>query len=224
MNKINLNFIIGLFLLTMGVVIGLEKLDLNINVDYSIVTWSFISLIGLVMIVNDKKITTVPSILVFVGIWNLLNDLGILSGSIFSLIWPIILVIAGINFIFGKGMFNKIPSNIKNGSETLIYNGIFSGVQERLTITDFKGLTANAIFGGVELDLRDVEITDNVRIDISALFGGVTIILPEKYNLTIGESLALFGGTENKFRGKHDDSMKTIYINSRAIFGGVELK
>lgn len=224
MNKINLNFIFGLFLLLVGILIGLQKLDLNISVDYSIVTWSFLTLAGIVMMVNDRKITTVPSILVFVGIWNLLNDLELLSGSIFSLAWPIILVIAGTNLIFGKGLFNRIPSNIKTSAEALVYNGIFSGVQERLTLTDFKGLTANAIFGGVELDLRDVEITDNVKIDVSALFGGVTMILPEKYNVMMGESLAMFGGTENKFRGKHDEAKKTIYINSRAIFGGVELK
>ena len=224
MKKINLIVIIGMFLLLVGVLVALETLNVGITIDYSIMGWSFISFIGLLMIVNDKKLTTVPSILVFVGIWKVLNELGILTGSIVSLIWPIILIIVGANLIFGRKFFNRSPLNVQNNTDAPIYNGIFSGVEERLSIKDFKGLTANAVFGGVELDLRDVEIAENVQIDISALFGGVTIILPEKYNVIIGESLALFGGTENKFKGKFDESKKTIYINSRAIFGGTELK
>ena len=224
MKKLNLNVIIGIFLLIIGVLIGLETLDVGININYSITGWTFLSIIGILMMINDKKVTTVPSILTFVGIWNVLNELGLIYGSIFSLIWPFILIIVGINLVFGKSLFNKVSLNVQNSADTLVYNGIFSGVTERLTIKDFKGLTANAIFGGVELDLRDVEITENVQIDISALFGGVSILLPEKYNVIIGESLALFGGTDNKFRGKYDENNKTIYINTRAIFGGAELK
>lgn len=224
MKKVNLNVIVGLFLLVIGVMLSLEVLNVKVNIDYGIAWWSFVSIMGLFMIINDKKISTVPSILVFVGIWNVLNQLGILTASIFSLIWPIILIIIGANLVFGKKLFNKQPLNIQDNPEALVYNGIFGGVGEKITIKDFKGLTANAVFGGVDLDLRDVEITDNVKIDISALFGGVTIILPEKYNVMIGESLSIFGGTENKFKGKYDESKKTIYINSRAIFGGTELK
>jgi hypothetical protein len=224
MKKINLNVIIGIFLLVIGFLVALETLNVGIDIDYSITGWSFLSAIGILMMVNDKKVTTVPSILVFVGIWNVLNEVEILNGSIFSLIWPIILIIVGANLVFGRNLFNKAPLNVQNNADALVYNGIFSGVSERLSLKDFKGLTANAIFGGVELDLRDVEITDNVQIDISALFGGVTMILPEKYNIVMGESLALFGGTENKFKGKYDEKNKTIYINCRAIFGGAELK
>jgi len=224
MKKINLNVIIGIFLLVIGFLVGLETLKVGIDIDYSITGWSFLSAIGILMVINDKKITTVPSILVFVGLWNVLNEVGVLNGSIFSLIWPIILIIVGANLVFGRELFNKAPLNVQNNADALVYNGIFSGVSERLSMKNFKGLTANAIFGGVELDLRDIEITDNVQIDISALFGGVTMILPEKYNIVMGESLALFGGTENKFKGKYDENNKTIYINCRAIFGGAELK
>lgn len=224
MKKTNLNVVIGVFLLVIGVLLGLETLNVGINIDYSIIGWTFLSVIGVLMILNDKKVTTVPSILIFVGIWNVLNEVGVIYGSIFDLIWPFILIIVGVNLVFGEKIFNKTPLNVQNNSNALVYNGIFGGVEERLATKDFKGLTANALFGGVELDLRDIEITDNVQIDISAVFGGVTILFPDKYNIVMGESLALFGGTDNKFKGKYDENSKTIYINCRAIFGGAELK
>ncbi len=224
MKRINLNVLIGIFLLVVGVLLSLEKLNITINIDYAIMAWSFISILGIFMMINDSKVSTFPLIFLFVGLWNVLNILGILSGSIFSLFWPIIIIIIGVNLVFSKSLFSKCPANLKNSSGGPVYNGIFSGVEERVQSKDFKGLTANAIFGGVELDLRDVEITEDVQIDISALFGGVVMILPEKYNIIKGESLALFGGIENKFKGQYDESKKTIYINSRAIFGGAELK
>lgn len=224
MKKINLNAIIGLFLLIVGALLAMQTLDINLNIDYSIIGWSFLSVIGILMMINDRRVSIVPSILTFVGIWKVLNEVGIITGSIFSLIWPIILIIIGANLIFSRKLFCKTVLNTQKNGELPVYNGIFSGVEERIVTKDFKGLIANAIFGGVELDLRDIEIIDNVPIDISALFGGVTIMLPEKYNVVKGESLALFGGVENKFRGKFDESKKTIYINSRAIFGGVELR
>jgi hypothetical protein len=224
MKKLNLNVIIGLFLLIMGTLITLKTLNIGIQINYGMVGWSFLALIGVFMMCNDNKLSTIPSILMFVGVWNALNTAEIISGSIFLLIWPFILIIIGTNLIFGKTLFNKAPTNIQNNPEGIVYNGIFSGIEERISLKNFKGLTANAIFGGVELDLRDIEITDNVQIDISALFGGVTLILPDKYNIIIGESIALFGGTDNKFKSILDDNKKTIYINCRAIFGGVELK
>lgn len=224
MKKLNLNVIIGIFLLVIGVLLAFQTLNIGINIDYSIVFWTFLSILSILMVVNDRKVTTIPSVLFFVGIWNILRECDLISTSIFSLFWPIILIIIGANLAFGRKLFTTLANVQNNGSENLIYNGTFGGVKERLTLKDFKGLTANAIFGGVELDLRDIEITENVQLDLSALFGGISIILPEKYNIVISEPMSLFGGTENKFRGTHDDTRKTIYVNSRAIFGGVELK
>lgn len=224
MKKINFNVILGIFFLLVGSLLILEKFNINVRVDYSILVWSFLMVLGIFMIINDRRISIMPSILTFIGLWNLLNEIGILTGSIFSLFWPIIIIIIGFNLVFAKKLFVNLPPNIQKNGEVLTYSGIFSGVEERLTDKDFKGLVASAMFGGVELDLRDIEINQDVQIDVNAMFGGVTIILPEKYNLIKGESVALFGGVDNKFKGKNEENKKTIYLNSRTIFGGIELK
>lgn len=223
MKRVNLNSVIGIFLLLFGVLLGLDRLNLGVSVDYSVTFWSFLALLGIFMMFNDRKVSILSSILLFVGLWNVLSELDVITGSIFTLFWPIIFVIVGVNLIFGKKFISITPANLNNPN-ALVYNGVFSGVEERLSLKDFKGLTANAIFGGVDLDLRDVEIKDNVQIDLSALFGGISIRLPDIYNVELISPLSLFGGTENNFKGQHDEAKKTIYINSRAIFGGIEIK
>ncbi|MDD2377063.1 MAG: hypothetical protein PHO88_06340, partial [Clostridia bacterium] len=65
MKRTNLNVVIGVFLLIIGVLLGLETLNVEINIDYSITGWTFLSVIGILMMINDKKVTTVPSILIF---------------------------------------------------------------------------------------------------------------------------------------------------------------
>ena len=122
-------------------------------------------------------------------------------------------------------MFIKLPKDIQKKEGMLQYNGVFGGVEEIVKTDDFKGLNANAVFGSVELDLRDIELKDeNCAINLSSIFGGITILLPENYNVVIGESMAIFGGTDNKFKNKNEEGKKTIYVNARVIFAGIELK
>lgn len=224
MKKVNLNIVLGFFLLIIGVLISLQVLNIGIFISYKTVIFTFITFLGLIIMINDRRVSIFPSILSFIGIWNILREYNLINGSIFQLIWPMIIIIIGINLIFDKKISVAIPKNVANNKNALIYNGTFSGIEEKVFSKDFKGLYATATFGGVDLDLRDIEITEDVVINLYALFGGITIILPNKYNVAMGESFSLFGGTDNKYKGEFVEGAKTIYICSKAIFGGTEIK
>lgn len=225
MNKININFIIGVFALIAGVILCVQVLDVNIRIDFSILWWSFFTMVGVVIMINDRKISILPSIIMVIGIWFILKDVGIIHGSIFALIWPLILVVVGLNLMFSKNFFTRTAKKTDtNGMQ--VYNGIFGGVTERLQDKNFKGLIATALFGAVEIDLREIEVQDKeVYIDATAIFGGVTFIMPtNKYNVVEGEAMAIFGGNDNKFKGNYESERATIFVNSKSIFGGVEIK
>ncbi|MEG1141624.1 MAG: hypothetical protein RSE41_04120 [Clostridia bacterium] len=172
--------------------------------------------------INENRINIFSSIITFVGLWNLLNEFNVINTSIFSLIFPIIIVIIGLNLIFSNKITTKV--NVKNKGNLVTFNGIFGGVNESITDNNFKGLEANAIFGSVELDLSKMDITENIQLNLNAVFGGVNIILSDKFNVNIVNSIGIFGGTDNKYTGINDESKKTIYITSNAIFGGIEIK
>lgn len=236
MKKINANFIIGLFFIILGLLITLNYLDIIVDVNYSVIFWSFVCLTGLGIALNEQKFTTIPSLMVVVGLWNTLKEVGIIEYSIFNFIWPICLFTIGISLVFSNNLFSKrtqnqtSDKNIKesklNNKNVLVFNGIFSGVEQRLSTNPFNGLNATALFGGVELDLRDIVVIDKeVYIEASAFFGGVTFIMPDnKYNIIVDDSLAIFGGIENKYKGIFNENNNTIIINSKAMFGGVEIK
>lgn len=226
MKKININFIIGLFVLLAGVLLCVQVLNINILVDFSIIWWSFFTMVGVVIMINDRRVSIFPSLIMLIGIWYILKDLGIVTKSIFALIWPLILVVVGLNLMFSRNFFTKSRATKENKDGILTYSGVFGGVNERPQTKDFKGATVNALFGAVDLDLREIEITEKeVYLDISAIFGGVTILMPlNKYNIVEGDSLALLGGTENKCKTDYVADRPTIYINAKSILGGTEIK
>ena len=108
--------------------------------------------------------------------------------------------------------------NMKDKEE---YYATFSG--EKLTFTgdEFKGANLNAIFGGVNLNLRNANITQDQIINTTSVFGGIDIAVPNNVNVKV-KSTSIFGGVENKTQSK--ENAPTIYVKAFCLFGGTEIK
>ena len=149
----------------------------------------------------------------------------------FDLIWklafPTILVIIGLSIIFKDALGGKVSSEIKklnekrNGENK--YCATFAGQNVKFDGEKFTGADLTAVFGGVKCDLRNAIIDSDVVINASSTFGGIEIFVPSDVKIKI-KSVPIFGGVENKANTKVDENSHTIYINSTAVFGGVEIK
>ena len=127
---------------------------------------------------------------------------------------PVFIIVVGLSIILGNKRVRRPKSNAKE------YLAIFSSVEE--TIDEIKSdFKVTSIFGGVELDLRDVKLKEDLVIDCFSLFGGIDIRLPKDVKLEIS-GLPIFGGAESKYRG-NGDSKVTVYIHHTTIFAGVDL-
>lgn len=85
----------------------------------------------------------------------------------------------------------------------------------------FEGCLADAVFGGLTLDLSSAEISDGAAINASAIFGGVDIIVPENVRVKMNRT-AIFGGVSQDVQKKGDGPV--LYINALCMFGGVTVK
>ena len=103
---------------------------------------------------------------------------------------------------------------------------ILSGSRGVITSQDFRGGEIVAIFGGVRLDLRQAAISvDRAVLDISAVFGGVELRVPENW-LVETKGVGIFGGFDDKtLHPKRDPNAKTpeLVITGTAVFGGVSV-
>jgi len=220
---------IGILIIFIGLIALINEMNLGFQIEYDLVWPMLMIIFSVYMMIKNKKFSFWYSIMGFIGAWYVLYYFDIITASLENYFWPVVLIILGFAIIANKASWNKKVSEISSTCATkgkdgrLNFNGVFGGVTERVKNNDFKGCIANAIFGGVELDLRDIKIKDDAIIDANSIFGGVDLVMPEDYNVVVN-SFAVFGGNDNKIDRKFDDSKKTIYINCVSIFGGAEIK
>ena len=100
---------------------------------------------------------------------------------------------------------------------------IFSSSELNGEFLAAQKLDAVAIFGGTIIDLRKAAIpVDGMTIEVAAIFGACTIILPPGANTQIS-GVGIFGGF-NKPRASFDTGGPRITISGAAIFGGVDIR
>ena len=134
---------------------------------------------------------------------------------------PVVMILIGGVMVF-KNLFHlnlgrvKVP-NDKRMQELVVFSG-----KNMIVQNEFYGMEGEAIFGGLTIDLRGAQITENVSIDAMAVFGGVDILLPANVSVKLSD-LSLFGGCSNSRNYSPVDG-PTVYVNATALFGGVEVK
>ena len=220
------NLLWGLVLIGIGVIFGLNALNIaDINIFFDgwwtlfIIVPCFIDLFK----DNDK---TGDLIGLIIGVGLLLGCQDLLD---FELVWklmvPFILVVVGLSIIFKETINSKVKKEIKklNKGNQKDYYATFSGQTVNFDKEEFTGCGLNAIFGGVKCDLREAIIKEDVVIDASAIFGGITILVPNDVNVKV-TSIPIFGGVSDERKSRTKDADKTIYVNATCMFGGIDIK
>lgn len=140
---------------------------------------------------------------------------------LWKLLVPLVFIIIGLgmvlqNIISVGGRRVTIPNESKI-AETVVFSS------RRFAIEDvFYGMDADAIFGGVTIDLRQASIPQDVSMNLTAVFGGLDVLLPAGVRAVVSDT-SLFGGCSNHRRTGEEGAV-IIYINATALFGGVEIK
>ena len=219
---------LSIVVVALGGVLLLKNLDI-INISWDIfwgTVWAagFV-LSGLVNIFNYRNKTAWiwGLLLVAIGILIGLNSYGIVDVSIWKVFWPVVLIAAGLAM-----MFNTSPKGVKRSKKLDKDGGIanekiacFWGEEDAVK-GDYTGGSLVAIFGGVDLDLRQAKIKDGSVIEIFTFCGGVNITLPDDVIIE-NEVRGFLGGTDDKTLPK-DSAKKTLHLKGECILGGLEVK
>ncbi len=223
MKKRKSNLIWGLVFIAAGILFIVDEYtDININIfDF----WPLLLIIPSIYDIFSKGVGVLNSILLLLGTACLLTQLNIIDYSLVrKLLLPIWLILMGLGFIFRDKYSNRIlPKSVleKSGSSNM-YNCFFSSNKILYPHDAFTGADMNCIFGGIDLNLKEAIITEDIIIDCYCVFGGIDIIVPPDININTS-GVPIFGGITNKVSA-HSSEAPTIYINAVTIFGGVTIK
>lgn len=223
----------GIALVIVGVIFALNVLGIfEINIFFPgwwtlfIIIPSFIGLFG-------KQDRFGSLIGLAIGVALLLSAQNIID---FSLVWklmvPIVLVVVGLKLIFNTSRnreTREIINNLKNdayahGKETVAFSAQSINYDGQV----FEGTDLDAVFGSINLDLRNAIFEKDSVITASAIFAGIEISVPAHIQVKI-ESNSIFGAANDKrtytnYHNSQSDNPITLYLEATCLFGGVDIK
>lgn len=216
----------GIVLIAVGAVFALNALNItNINVFFDGWWTLFIIVPSAVGLVTERE-KSGNLFGIAIGVFLLLCCRDIIS---FSMLWkllvPAVIVIVGLkmvlNGLFGNKANEILAQKKQEGVETKVTCATFSGCDLNFDGEVFQGAELVAIFGGVKCDLRNAIIEKDCAIQVSAIFGGIDIFVPDHINVKVNSN-CIFGGVSNKTAVQKE--APTLYISGICMFGGVEIK
>ena len=218
--------IVGVIIILLGILFLIEIFNPSFHLEFDIIWPLIIFFFAIYNIIRNKKCTFFYGFLIFMSFWFLFVNMNLITYPYTRAFWPLTLIIIGAYIIFitldQKEINEKIRSNQVKGAVKK-YMGIFSGVEEKIKTDDFKGADVYCIFGGVDLDLREITLKEDAIINVYSVFGGGTLFVSDRYNV-VCNSNAFFGSNTNKVDNTPKKNAKTLTINCISFFGGTEIE
>lgn len=232
----------GIVLIGLGAIFGLNALGIaDINIFFP-GWWTLFIIVPCTIgfITESEKLGNLLGVII--GVMLLLASLDVID---FSLVWqlivPVALVMIGLKVILkaatgengsdkarrlanerAKERSQKIREGEVIDDDDKEYYSAFSSQKINYDGKEFKGCKLDAVFGGIELDLRGAKLAKDAVVKTSSIFGGVDILVDSDVNIEVSSS-SLFGGVSNHHKNS-DSNKKTLYIDATCIFGGAEIK
>lgn len=217
---------LGIILIILGLGFFLQQAEIIEFKDIIENYWPLVLVVmGCIQLLRKNVSFIGGIIMILIGALLQANISDTLPENLTGYIWPSILILVGLRFVFSTNRFNKFEKyNVKD--EDMVNSlALFSGVETKNNSQFFKGGYIAAFFGGAEIDLTKANLSqEGASLDLTAAFGGITIRVPYNWNV-VATGVPIFGGWENKtkYEGTVNDA-KTIYVKCFAAFGGIEIK
>lgn len=226
-------FIIGVLLIIAGFILILRKTTvlpepLDHFIDDIIFSWQMLLIVIGVITLAGSDNKTPGIVLISVGGFFMIPELFTDFFRSFNFFWPALFIVIGVVLLINSKRLVK-TLNYTSGSKAdmIDYVNIFSGAERQLITNNFLGGKVTSIFGGGEVDLTRSSLApgDNV-IEITCIFGGTTLIVPENWNVILNVTPILGGFSDSRRIGSDviKDTTRSLTIRGTVIFGGGELK
>ncbi len=225
----NNRVIIGVILVLAGLFLVIRNTGFFPDfIDHVIFSWPMLLVaIGLVMTLGATE-KTAGVIVMAVGGFFMVPLIFRETFHMYNMFWPSIFIIIGIIFIVTKRRgWNAVTSKGMADEDFIDYATVFSGSERQVISQNFRGGKIAAVFGGIDLDLTKARLAPGRNhLEIAAVFGGATVIVPDNWYVTIEVTPVLGGFTDSRklYPDSTIDRTSQLVIKGAVVFGGGEVK
>ena len=215
--------VLGVVVIAVGVLLVLDTAGV-VSSDRAIGDWwpALIIAVGLIQLAERPRSVVGPLLVMGVGAALLTVSTGLVRGDVGSYIWPLIVVAIGVSILAHRVR----PAPAGGERDDIHATALFGGPELASSSQQFRGASLTALFGGVKLDLRQAKLAPTgARIDATVAFGGVELLVPRGWPVTVN-STPILGGVADKTDHAVPvaPDAPTLHVDALAICGGVEIK
>lgn len=213
------NVLWGLVFIAIGLLVGGKVLGFW---EFSVFFpgwWTLLIIIPCLVSMIKKGPGPVSTLFLLWGVLLLLERNGVIEDDLLGkILVPTIFLVIGV-FILVGSFFSGTKRHYKGDKS---FSATFAGNVIMPEETEpFQGCEADAVFGGLDLDLRNATIEDGAVIEASAIFGGIDIKVPAGVSVKVKRT-ELFGGAKSHV--SNHSGQPVLYVNALCMFGGVDIK
>jgi predicted membrane protein len=224
--RISSQFVIGVVVVVIGAALLLDNLGVIPSSRDILRLWpAILVFIGLrdLFVTRDSSRAMRGTLLLAFGTLLLLNSFDVISVSVIQL-WPLFIILFGVQMLI-RSLTRPENDGEAGADETAQFDdfALLGGVKRSISSPAFRGGSASAFMGGVDIDLsRSVMQGDRVVINVFAMMGGIVLRIPADWAVVSNVS-ALLGGVDDKTRPPTEPT-GTLVLEGSAIMGGIEIK
>ncbi len=233
--------IVGFLFLAAGVAVGGSMLGFfNFTISFD-GWWTLFLIVPALLAIIQGGFNLGNVVLLSVGVVLLLDAQNVLPRNFsWRLVLPLILLVVGFQLVFGN-RGNRDNRHYRSGKADTTHtesahtdhnhsgagyksaSAIFGGQDILYGPEDFTGGNYTAMFGGLTVNLQSVTLVGDVIIHVTAMFGGIDLILPDNVQV-ISNVLPILGGVDCKYASSRDPLAPKVIINGNVSFGGIDIK
>jgi len=222
--RITPRLVIGVAILLLGLLWTLDNLNVLESEDFTQWWPAVLILIGITQFFTRTTNRLGPVVLMLVGLLLLGSTLDFIDFDLGDLI-PLAIALWGGKLIWDAlaRRSSTTPRNELTSDDTVNAFAMMAGVRWQSTSHDFRGGEANAIMGGVVLDLRHVQVRpgQEVVLDTMVIMGGVEVFVPQGWRV-VSSVLPIMGGFEDNTLAGGNGPQLTV--RGSVVMGAIEVK
>ena len=224
-SRVSSRLVLGIIVIALGTLWTLDNLDL-IHSGPILRWWPVLVIalgIGKLFGIGAGRNPAAGTVFILVGAWFLAGGLGV-RGLDLSLLWPMVLVVIGINLVIRSYRAQSVGGPVDDVSARLGTFAFWSGVDRKVSSQAFRGGDITAVMGGAKIDFRQARtVPEGAVIDLFIWWGGVELRIPEDWKVVL-EGTVLMGGIEDKSKSPPPDARNTLILRGIVLMGGIEIK
>lgn len=223
--------LVGLVLLVLGVLFLLQNFT---DWDIPWGRWWPVILIalGLGSLFKSGSSWVGGTVLVVLGALFLMDTLDVWDYTIGDVwrLWPVILVLVGAKILFSrrkkpaeKASHQRFDDHSSPGEVNV--TSVFGSNHKRVTDQALAGGQVVSVFGATEIDLSGASLAGGAAtLDVTAVFGGVSIRVPAHWNVDQQITSFLAGVDDKRDPVSPAAGSDRLTLTGTSVFGGIELQ